>query len=254
MRPAVIVASVLTAACLALTGCASAATTPDGSSTAPAASSAAPAAGAAISIYYPVAVGNTWVYSIDYGNGMVVTDTEVMTKVTPEGGGTRATIERTFTWNDKSQPELMDSVEYVFGSDGSLTVPFQSLPIAGGGTVTVKSGELVWPTSAEFEAGTAKTGIIEASIDSNGTTTEQTVKFTITGSGVESVTVPAGTFSARKLLQNLLISLPSLGVTDLPIDSVSWLAEDVGAVRTEIPDQSGGPTIVQQLLSFTPRR
>lgn len=202
------------------------------------------------SIYYPVAKGNTWVYSIDYGSGTTVTDTEVMTAVTPEGDGSRVTIGRTFHWEDGSQPDLVDSVDYVFAADGSLTVPFQSIPSAGG-TVTVTSGTMVWPTAAEFEAGTAKTGRIEASVDAGGTTTKETVDFTIAGAGVEDVTVPAGGYSARKLGQALVVSLPDLGVEGITVNAVTWLAEGVGPVKTEVPDM-GGVTITQVLLSFTP--
>lgn len=248
---------VVVAATIAITlaGC----TTTPATTTAPSPSASAPAVDssaaatdpfAGVSIYYPVALGNTWVYSIDYGTGSVVTDTEVMTKVVAEADGVRATIQRSFTWADKSQPDFTDSVDYVFNPDGSLSVPFQTLPAAGG-TVTVNSGELQWPTSAEFAAGTPRTGQITASIDTAGTVTNQTIDFTIVGAGVEDVAVTAGTFTARKLLQNLLVSLPDLGVTGLAINSTSWLAEDVGAVRTEVTDAAGGATIVQQLVSFT---
>jgi len=215
-------------------------------------SSDAPAT-AVESIYYPVAEGNTWVYSIDYGTGSTVTDTEVMTKVVPEGDGARVTIERTFVWDDGSQPEIKDSVDYVFGSDGSLTVPFQSIPTAGGTTVTVQSGTMMWPTNAEFEAGTAKTGTIQATVETSGQTFAESVDFTITGAGVEDVTVPAGSYSARKLSQALVISLPDLGVSGLTVNAMTWLADGVGPVRTEVPDTiGGGATIVQVLLSFTP--
>jgi len=205
------------------------------------------------SIYYPVAEGNTWVYSIDYGSGSTVTDTEVMTKVVPEGDGARVTIERTFVWDDGSQPDLKDSVDFVFASDGSLSVPFQSIPSAGGSTVTVQSGTMLWPTNAEFEAGTAKTGTIQATVETSGQTYAETVDFSISGAGVEDVTVPAGSYSARKLAQALVISLPDLGVQGLTVNAVTWLADGVGPVRTEVPDTIGsGATIVQVLLSFTP--
>lgn len=205
------------------------------------------------SIYYPVAEGNTWVYSIDYGNGSTVTDTEVMAKVVPEGDGARVTIERTFVWDDGSQPDINDSVDYVFASDGSLTVPFQSIPAAGGSTVTVQSGTMTWPTNAEFEAGTAKTGTIQATVETSGQTFAETVDFSISGAGLEDVTVPAGSYSARKLAQALVISLPDLGVEGLTVNATTWLADGVGPVRTEVPDTiGGGATIVQVLLSFTP--
>jgi len=236
---------------LALAGCTGGATPPTGSTdSAVGGSTGAPSAVA--SIYYPVAVGNTWVYSIDYGTGSNVTDTEVMTAVKPEGDASRVTISRTFHYEDGSKDDLLDTVDYLFHADGSLEVPFQSIP-SDFGVVTIKSGTMVWPTGAEFEAGTARTGTIEASVD-NGTVTNETVNFTITGAGTESVTVPAGTYDkARKLQQALVISLPDLGVSGIAINAVTWLAEGVGPVKTELPDVAGGSsTITQVLVSFTP--
>lgn len=233
-----------------LAGCTAA--SPDATSDPTAAPTAAADGVSIASAYYPVAQGNTWVYSIDYGSGVTVTDTEVMTKVVAEGDGVRATIERTFVWDDGSQPDVVSTVDYVFHPDGSLEVPFQSIPSAGG-TVTVESGSLVWPTSAAFADGTPQTGTITATVDSNGQMIKETIDFTITGQGSEPVTVPAGSYTALKLAQNLVISLPDLGVSGLTVDAVTWLADGVGPVRTEVPDTLGsGTTIVQVLLSFTP--
>ncbi|MBN9239714.1 MAG: hypothetical protein BGO97_08445 [Micrococcales bacterium 70-64] len=240
------------ASLILLAGCTAAAPS-DGPTTEPGATDG-PAA-TVESVYYPVAEGNTWVYSIDYGDGMLVTDTEVMTAVVPDAGGARVTIERTFVWDDGSQPDVVSTVDYVFGADGSIRVPFQSIPSAGGATVTVESGTMTWPTADEFEAGTAKTGTIEATVETSGSTFAETIDFAITGAGTEDVTVPAGSYTARKLVQQLVISLPDLGVSGLTVDATTWIAEGVGPVRTEVPDtMGGGTTIVQVLKSFTPGR
>jgi hypothetical protein len=244
-------AGIALASLVLLAGCTSTAPSTTTDSSEPAASAAPESAIA--SIYYPVAEGNTWVYSIDYGTGSTVTDTEVMTKVVPDGEGGRVTIERTFVWDDGSQADVVSTVDYVFAADGSLTVPFQSIPSAGGSTVTVQSGTMVWPTNAEFEAGTPKTGTIQATVETSGQTFAETVDFTISGAGTENVAVPAGSYTARKLSQALVISLPDLGVSGLTVNATTWLAEGVGPVRTEVPDtMGGGSTIVQVLKSFTP--
>jgi len=240
------------ASLILLAGCTAAAPS-DGPTTEPGATDA-PAA-TVESVYYPVAEGNTWVYSIDYGDGMLVTDTEVVTAVVADAGGARVTIERTFVWDDGSQPDVVSTVDYVFGADGSISVPFQSIPSAGGATVTVESGTMTWPTADEFEAGTAKTGTITATVETSGSTFAETIDFAITGAGTEDVTVPAGSYTARKLVQQLVISLPDLGVSGLTVDATTWIAEGVGPVRTEVPDtMGGGTTIVQVLKSFTPGR
>ena len=136
-------------------------------------------------------------------------------------------------------------------SDGSLEVPYQSIPDSSSAIVTVKSGTMVWPTDEEFEAGTVKTGTIEASVETSGKSIEQSVEFSIKGAGVESVTVAAGTFDARLLEQDLLVSIPSLSVNGLPISAKSWLAPGTGLVRTEVPGLFGTGSIVMELVKFT---
>ncbi|MEP6479226.1 MAG: hypothetical protein ABJB03_07535 [Rhodoglobus sp.] len=246
-------AAVALAVAALLAGCSAATPPVDVASNSPAPSASSVAGQYPdLSVYYPVGLGNTWVYSIDFGSaGGLVTDTEVMSKIVPDDGGQRVTIDRTFHYEDGSQADLVDSVDYIFMSDGSLSVPFQSVP-TGAGVVTVKSGTMVWPTVAEFEAGTAKTGTIEASVAAGGATTDETVDFSIHGAGTESTTVTAGTYTARKLAQDLTISIPALGVSGIAISATTWLAEGVGPVRTEIPDIVGGGAIVQQLVSFSP--
>ena len=203
-----------------------------------------------LSSYYPVAEGNTWEFSMQLPDPLgTVTETETMTEVVRVDDDTvRATIERTFHYENGSTDDVTDSVDYVFHSDGSLEVPYQSLPDTSGAVVTVKSGTMVWPTDEEFEAGTEKTGTIEAS--ANGI--DQTVDFAIAGGGVESVTVPAGTFDARLLEQKLEISIPEFSIDGLPIAAKSWLAPGTGLVKTEIPGLMGAGTVELVLVKFTP--
>lgn len=207
-----------------------------------------------ISPYYPVGLGNTWTYRMNYPDPVgIITETETMTAVTPEGTDVRVTIERSFHYENGSSPDFTDSVDYLFHADGSLSVPYQSIPDNSGALVEIHDGELLWPTTAEFEAGTPKTGVINLTVTADGTPFDQSISFTITGQGVESVTVPAGTYDARKLLQSMLISIPSAGLENLPIDATVWLAEGVGQVRSEVPDLLGsGTPIVVELIQFTP--
>lgn len=207
-----------------------------------------------ISPYYPVALGNTWTYRMTNPDPVgIVIQTEEMTSVTPEGDDVRVTIERSFHYENGSSPDFSDSVEYIFHADGSLSVPYQSLPDNSGAQVEIKDGQMVWPSTAEFEAGTPKTGVINITVTVAGSAFDEVINFEITGQGVESVTVPAGTFEARKLLQSMRVTIPSAGMTDLPIDATVWLAEGVGQVRSEVPDLLGsGSPIVVELMEFTP--
>jgi hypothetical protein len=237
-----------------ITGCtATSDTTPASSASAGATSAPAAKDYTNFSPYFPVRLGNTWVYSTDFGGAMgVVTDTEKMTKIVPSGTDLRVTFSRSFHYENASHADFDSPVDYVFHQDGSLSVPYQSIP-TGGAQVTVKGdGSMLWPSVAEFEAGTPKTGTIEVSAAVNGTTTEETVDFAIAGAGTESVTVPAGTYSARKLSQKLTVAIPSLGVTGIEVDATTWLAKGVGNVRTEVPGLLGTQAIVAQLVKFTP--
>lgn len=251
MKRPVIIAALL-AAGLALAGCTAA---PDPGSS-PSSEASAPAEDFSdISVYYPVVLGNSWTYRMTLPEPVgIVTETETMSAITPEGDGVRATIDRSFHYENGTLPDFSDSVDYIFHGDGSITVPYQSLPDASGSTVTVSGGEMVWPTTEEFEAGTPKTGTLQVQVTSSGTVIDQTITFSIAGAGVEDVTVPAGSYpGARKLLQNMLISIPSVGVTDLPINTTVWLAEGVGMVKSEVPDVLGlGGATTVELLEFTP--
>lgn len=203
-----------------------------------------------LSSYYPVAIGNTWEYSMKLPDPIgTVTETETMTDVKRVDDDTvRATIERVFHYENGSIDDVTDSVDYVFHLDGSLEVPYQSLPDSSGAVVTVTSGTMVWPSDEEFEAGTEKTGTIEATADGIA----QTIDFVIAGGGIESVTVPAGTFDARLLTQKLTISIPEFSIDGLPVSAKSWLAPGTGLVKTEIPGLLGTGTVTLELVKFTP--
>ena len=217
--------------------------------------SAAPdTSSAVLSGYYPVAEGNVWVYTMTYAAPVgIVTETETMTSVKPDGaGGAEATILREFHYENGATPDFSNEVTYLFHPDGSIEVPFQTIPDANKTEiVTVNSGTMLWPSDDEFAAGTTKTGDISVSIETGGQTFDEAVSFQISGAGEESVTVPFGTFTARKLLQNLSVSIPSFDVV-VPVSLTSWLQADVGLVRTEIPDAFGGATTTVELVSFTP--
>lgn len=208
---------------------------------------------ATISSYYPVAKGNTWTYEMKLGKPIgTVTETETMTKLEPEGDGVRVTIERSYDYGSSSIKDMKDSVVYVFHKDGSLEVPYQSLPTGEGATVTVKKGNLLWPTTDEFESKVKKKGTITASIKSSTGKFDEKIAFTIQGKGTKSVTVPFGTFDARVLDQSLSVSIPKLGVKGISIRTTSWLAEGVGMVKTEVPGPTGGKPITVELVKFTP--
>ena len=185
--------------------------------------------------YFPVGVGHTWVYSIQDGAGEA-TLTDTMSTVVRDGPDVIATIDRTIHRSDGTTADESISVDLVFHEDGSMSEPLSYL-------VANTPGTLEWPSTAEFEAGTPKTGTFP--VGDGG------VVFSIVGQGNESIAVPLGTFESRRLVQNLLLS--GSGFVDVPWAPTYWLSPEVGIVRAEIPDYLfGGVSAVIELLSFTP--
>lgn len=239
---------------LVLTGCSSATAPPTGGTTSPPVTeTTAPVE--EVSVYYPVALGNSWSYRMTAPDPIgVVTYDETMTAVEPEAdGGTRVEITRDYHYENGLIADFSDAVEYIFHADGSITVPYNSAPDGSSAEVTVTSGEMRFPTPAEFESGTPLDGAIQVTVVTEGQTINQNVAYTITGQGVESVSVPAGSYDARRLAQDLTVDMPDLGVSGLTINTVTWLAEGVGAVRTEVSNLLGsGGGIVTELVEFRP--
>lgn len=203
--------------------------------------------------YFPIAEGNTWVYKLTYSSAALgeVTQTQTVTKIVPQGEDDLVTLTQKFHYANGSTPDFDLAYDYLFHADGSLTVPYQTTSQPGV-EVKINSGEIVWPTPEELEAGTPKTGSISATATAGGQTFDQKIDFTITGGPVESVTVPAGTYdNARTMTQDMTVTIATAGVT-IPINTKVWFAKGVGMVKSSIPDLgSGSGSAESVLVSFT---
>lgn len=202
--------------------------------------------------YFPIAEGNTWVYKLTYSSAALgeVTQTQTVTKVVPQGEDNLVTLTQKFHYANGSIPDFDLAYDYLFHADGSLTVPYQTTSQPGV-EVKINSGEIVWPTPEELEAGTPKTGSISTTATSGGQTFDQKIDFTITGGPVENVTVPAGTYDARTMTQDMTITIATAGVA-VPINTKVWFAKGVGMVKSSIPDLgSGSGSAESVLVSFT---
>jgi hypothetical protein len=244
---------------LALAGChsgSSAASSPGAATTSAAAASTAtsapassPSASTGLTVsggnvnYFPAAVGDTWVYQVSTSAGELGTTTNRVTAVAPTAGGTLVTEADNETL--AGVPET-HTYQYIIHSDGSITVPVSSTD-AG---VTVKSGQLVWPDSAQLAAGQATTATLVFSADDSGTTTTYTETATIKGEGTQTVTVPAGTYSATAIGE--VMSGEVSGVT-VKTNIETWVATGVGPVKEEVSSGEGSYvlTITEVLKSFT---
>jgi hypothetical protein len=245
-KPAVLAAAIA-AAGLAVAGCGPHSTA---SSAGPASSSPAAAGKATASAYsiFPAAVGNTWVYDETLATGSGTgTGTNRITAVTPVAGGEQVTM------SVQSQlPELPASkiatVDLIFHSDGSISYPLAQL---GNTAVTIKSGSIIWPSSAQLASGQPYTDKLVMTITENGQPTTVTANVVVKGAGSATVTVPAGTYQTTLIDETLSEEFDGVAV-DTQIQN--WDASGVGPVKTAVTSTADGKSTIvstEELKSFT---
>ena len=209
--------------------------------------------------YWPVAIGNTWVYQNNYygfDEVRFVTETRTIASVEPDGEDFVVEFAREFHFDDGAYPDFADSFEVVLHADGSATLPYESLPLpsqqmAGAYVVDVMSGTIEWPTASALDAGSSASTTIVATLSQGTVSLEQTTVVTVTGEGHEDVTIALGTFASRRLGQHLLASHPQVG--EIPSTATTWIADGTGPVRTIVVDEVFGSEIVTiELLQFIP--
>jgi hypothetical protein len=257
-RNAVTTAAVLAMAGLALAGCKSSASASgsSGSSGSGSSSSAASSASASASTgttggtttslgtaYFPIQQGDTWVYTSSLSGVKNGTVTNKMTSVVPVSGGKRVRMSVT----ESADATAPTSLTYVFHDDGSITVPVTQF---GNGTVKLKSGSVVWPSSAQLASGVAQhfTLVFQATVA--GTSLREVARVAVKGGASRSVTVPAGTYHAQAIDETF-----SEKVENVPVSFklVTWVANGVGPVKSELLGKGADavPTTVEELTSFT---
>jgi hypothetical protein len=243
-------AALLAAAGLALAGCKSS-TSAAGSSTSPAAASssasatasasASTSAGTQTSTFFPVGVNNTWVYATKVGGKPTSDITNKMIAVDPVAGGQQVTM------SIDPGTSTPTTVAYIFHPDGSITVPVSQF---GNGTVKLTSGSIVWPDQAELNSGTPHTSTLSFTVTTGGNVTHLTAHVTVKGEGVQSVTVPAGTYQAQLINEDLAETVAGVPVT---FTLQTWVATGVGPVKSTLTAGSTNSLqgTIEELKSFT---
>jgi hypothetical protein len=245
---------------LALTGCSSAsgsgstaaATTPGaGSATSSASgtSSASPAAVVASSgsLPFPTTVGDTW----DYSNSNGTTSQNKITSSTAVAAGQQIAIAIAFKDNGTTTHESWD---YIVQPTGQISLPTSQLTSSmssAGASVKLVSGGIFWPTSAQVSSGQPVHSTLVMQITVEGKTQTITEHITSTGEGSQTVTVPAGSYTATVVNVAETADFDGFNTT---IDSKTWLAPNVGPVQSELITVDGGKTSLsnkQVLTSFT---
>jgi hypothetical protein len=249
-------ATTAAAAGLVLTGCHSSSPAATGSATSSAPSSAAAAAtassaasagttvaagGAGSVAYFPDQLGDTWVYSVTQGANKG-TVTNKVTGLKPVATGTEVTMTDTDTEFGSDKPFPID---YIVHSDGSISIP---LDFGAGSGFKLKSGNLGWPSPSQLASGQPQNDTIVMTGSAGGTSITVTSKAVVKGEGTQSVSVPAGSYSAT-----VVDEVETEKVEGTPVTSQvkTWLVNGVGPVKDEVMDGTGGIDELEQLTSFT---
>jgi hypothetical protein len=194
--------------------------------------------------YFPIAVGNTWVYRTHVSTGTRGTATNKVDQVVPVAGGQRVTMETGSNLIGKSQPI---KVTYLFHSDGSITIPFSQF---GSGAIRIKSGSIVWPSAADLSSGQPHSSTLVFDSTILGHTTHGRAHITVQGGGSQTVTVPAGTYHAKVINETISEKVEGVAIS---LRLRTWVADVVGPVKSDLLTKSGAasvPGTVEELLSF----
>ncbi len=196
---------------------------------------------------FPAAAGDTWVYQekVTATKGTV---TNQVAAVSPQpGGGEKVTMR---SRDDLSGlPHTTTTSTYVIHPDGSISVPLTQV---GSTAITVKSGSIVWPSTAQLASGTPQTSTLVVSINEGGHSTTVGAHIVARGAGTQTVHVPAGTYQATVVNETMTVKVMGFSVG---VDIRTWLASGVGPVKSEVSTKAASLTsgiVSEQVLkSFT---
>jgi len=196
------------------------------------------------SVPYPIAVGNTWVYQTTASvNGENGTDTNKVLSVVPVAGGHKVTMSQT---TDLDGKKTTDNSVFTFYSNGKI-----AYPMSGGDAVTVAGDGIVWPDAADLASGKTYHSVLRVNTGQPGASNYQYANVTIRGAGTDTVTVPAGTYQATKVVMTMTLKVGSYTST---VETDTWQAAGTGPVKTETFIHAAGnmtATSTEVLLSFT---
>jgi hypothetical protein len=194
---------------------------------------------------FPTTVGDSW----KYNNSNGTTSQNKIAAATQVSAGQRVTMDTTFTDNGTSTHE---SYEYIVEPNGEISLPTsQFAPSSAGVTFKVISGGIFWPSAAQLASGQPVHTTMTMEFTVAGKTQTITEHIISQGQGTQTVTVPAGTYSASVVSVQESADVEGYNTT---LDNKTWFATGVGPVQSELIDVSGGKTSIdnkEELTSFT---
>ena len=200
--------------------------------------------GSGAAAFFPLAVGNKWVY-VDKLSGEQGTVRNQVISVTPVAGGSKVIM--------KDQDDLGGAAPstttsaLIVHSDGSISVPMTTM----GDSFKIKSGSVIWPSAAQLASGQPHHDTLVMTMTMAGQTSTITAHVVVKGEGTQTVTVPAGTYQATVIDE--VMSEKFSGVA-IDMNIRTWVANGVGPVKTELTTNAAGKSAIvndQELKSFT---
>lgn len=216
-----------------------------GASAAAASSGSSGSTSATTAAFFPLAVGNTWVYAVTGGTLSRGTVTNQVIALAPAAGGTKATLRAKETL--AGSPTTTTS-SLIVHSDGSISVPLTQV---GNSAFKLESGSVIWPSAAELASGQPHRDTLVISMGGAGRSGTVRAHVVVKGEGTQTVRVPAGTYQATVINEAMTEKVSGFAVI---LNIRTWVANGVGPVKDEVTSSAGGRSaisIVEVLKSFT---
>jgi hypothetical protein len=165
--------------------------------------------------YFPMKIGATWNYAVTPASGVPYTDVKQNTASSPP------TLTQTYTPSSGTP------------STSSYEMDANGISITGVTSTALQSSYappcLLLPSNTTPGFSTSSTSTKTTVQGSTNTT--YTVAVAVTIDGLESVTVPAGTFSALKVTRAMTTTTAGTGTVSTSYN-IQWYAPGIGSVKT----------------------
>jgi hypothetical protein len=194
--------------------------------------------------FFPLAVGNKWVY-VDKLSGEQGTVRNQVISVTPIASGSKVVMKDSDDLGGGAPNTTTSAL--IIHSDGSISVPMTTV----GDSFKIESGSVIWPSAAQLASGQPHHDTLVMTTTIAGQTNTIRAHVVVKGEGTQTVTVPAGTYQATVIDEVMSEKFSGMAID---MDIRTWVANGVGPVKTELTTNAAGKSTVandEVLKSFT---
>ncbi len=194
--------------------------------------------------FFPLAVGNKWVY-VDKLSGEQGTVRNQVISITPIASGSKVIMKDSDDLGGGAPNTTTSAL--IIHSDGSISVPMTTV----GDSFKIKSGSVIWPSAAQLASGQPHHDTLVMTTTIAGQTNTIRAHVVVKGEGTQTVTVPAGTYQATVIDEVMSEKFSGMAID---MDIRTWVANGVGPVKTELTTDAAGKSTIandEVLKSFT---